>query len=221
MSDIEHIQDTLQCAVCRDLLIEPITLSCQHTFCRACLIADFKNKKCPLCNAISRGRVEDILSGNENVAIKELLIHYCFEGEEEKYKKRVEEKRIAYTDHLLRLWQELSDKCGKNTRHDFSQETFGHHANYFDDLAHIDIPTFAVPGQPHAALNFPDFMSHAAQPIPAWKLWRKLGISDGLMMTGTFIATCVGLAISPLELRDKISFGITITLGSGLVLFQK
>jgi len=37
----------LQCSVCLEILNEPVTLMCQHTFCRACLKADIK--KCPLC----------------------------------------------------------------------------------------------------------------------------------------------------------------------------
>lgn len=43
----DDIKDILQCSICLETLNEPVTLMCQHTFCRACLKGDIK--KCPLC----------------------------------------------------------------------------------------------------------------------------------------------------------------------------
>lgn len=37
----------LQCSVCLETLNEPVTLLCQHNFCRACLKDEVK--KCPIC----------------------------------------------------------------------------------------------------------------------------------------------------------------------------
>ena len=33
----ERLQNTLQCAICREVFLDPVTLMCQHTFCLECL----------------------------------------------------------------------------------------------------------------------------------------------------------------------------------------
>ena len=43
---LEDIEDFLKCDVCKDILNEPKTLLCQHTFCANCLIS---LKECPMC----------------------------------------------------------------------------------------------------------------------------------------------------------------------------
>mgnify|MGYP003297681957 CR=1 FL=1 len=46
----ENIEQEYECLICMDLLIEPITTLCGHTFCRFCLTEYLKNNKnCPLC----------------------------------------------------------------------------------------------------------------------------------------------------------------------------
>lgn len=42
----EDIEDFLKCDVCKDILNDPRTLLCQHTFCSTCLIS---LKECPMC----------------------------------------------------------------------------------------------------------------------------------------------------------------------------
>jgi hypothetical protein len=57
----EQVNQNLICSICQSPFIEPITVSCQHTFCLACfsehlssdLIGESSEKaKCPLCNTI-------------------------------------------------------------------------------------------------------------------------------------------------------------------------
>lgn len=49
-SDMEDELDNLQCAICLELLCQPLRLPCCHSFCRACLSAAFHSeKRCPLC----------------------------------------------------------------------------------------------------------------------------------------------------------------------------
>jgi hypothetical protein len=44
------LEEDYQCTVCLDLLFEPSTTSCGHTFCRPCLLrATAANPSCPLC----------------------------------------------------------------------------------------------------------------------------------------------------------------------------
>lgn len=33
----ERLKKALQCAICHDVFVEPVTLMCQHTFCLECL----------------------------------------------------------------------------------------------------------------------------------------------------------------------------------------
>ena len=43
--------DYMKCPVCLDVLIDPCTLSCGHTFCQLCLARMWKDNKenCPVC----------------------------------------------------------------------------------------------------------------------------------------------------------------------------
>ena len=52
---VEHCDD-LECSLCSNLLFEPVTTPCGHSFCRACFArtTDHSNK-CPLCRTV-RGR---------------------------------------------------------------------------------------------------------------------------------------------------------------------
>jgi len=45
-------EEAFKCSICVDLLLEPVTTPCGHTFCRAC-VARWRATKaaCPLCNA--------------------------------------------------------------------------------------------------------------------------------------------------------------------------
>jgi len=48
--------DDLECSLCSNLLFEPVTTPCGHSFCRDCFARtqDHSNK-CPLCRTV-RGR---------------------------------------------------------------------------------------------------------------------------------------------------------------------
>ncbi|ELR19332.1 zinc finger, C3HC4 type (RING finger) domain containing protein [Acanthamoeba castellanii str. Neff] len=39
-----------QCAICLDVLYEPVTITCGHTFCASCLL-NVADKRCPACRA--------------------------------------------------------------------------------------------------------------------------------------------------------------------------
>ncbi|KAJ7997473.1 hypothetical protein DPEC_G00229380 [Dallia pectoralis] len=45
------LSDHLLCSICTDVFTDPVSLSCQHTFCRDCLTESLKasQKQCPLC----------------------------------------------------------------------------------------------------------------------------------------------------------------------------
>ncbi len=62
------------CPLCFQLLYEPITLECGHTFCRDCLYQAFQFKKhCPLCRKHSS---IDTITSSSNILISKLLEKY-------------------------------------------------------------------------------------------------------------------------------------------------
>jgi len=46
---IAKVKELLECSICFEIFKEPVTLNCQHTFCKNC-INKVISKKCPLCN---------------------------------------------------------------------------------------------------------------------------------------------------------------------------
>lgn len=50
--DSEDLAKHFECGICNNLMIEPITLFCQHTYCKKCLVEHKKKShKCPVCTA--------------------------------------------------------------------------------------------------------------------------------------------------------------------------
>src|SRR5581483_4336598 len=47
----DPIRNELTCAVCHDLLFKPITLICQHNFCKGC-VSKMRSKFCPICHVV-------------------------------------------------------------------------------------------------------------------------------------------------------------------------
>jgi len=91
-----------QCAICQDLLVAPVTLLCQHTYCRACIKAYVKqhtkpsydddgyqvyvartdkNAKCPLC------RCTIVIPPNDNFLLKDIIQKRYPEQYEKRYKE--------------------------------------------------------------------------------------------------------------------------------------
>jgi hypothetical protein len=60
----ELIDDNCKCDVCKDFLFEPVTLFCQHTFCKSCVIS---LKQCPIC------RLKIYIPKNQNKIFTKLI----------------------------------------------------------------------------------------------------------------------------------------------------
>jgi hypothetical protein len=107
----DDLEAALQCAVCRKALCEPITLPCQHTFCRACLLrglaAHNPQQRCALC-AKQGLELTDVLTSNETFALRALLVE--LHGGDAAYAKRVAANRIEHADLALKLWDRLQEQ---------------------------------------------------------------------------------------------------------------
>lgn len=88
----------LECAVCFELLCQPVTLTCEHAFCRVCIAAALRaQRRCPLCRT-------DIPEGFDaefapiNKPLEQLLIRRCTV----EYAQRLEDVAAAAA-RLVRL----------------------------------------------------------------------------------------------------------------------
>jgi len=75
----EDVPQDLECVLCLRLLLDPISVSCGHTFCRCCLerSLDYRSQ-CPMCR-------QPIVAGqNVNVIIQQII--------SEKYPKTLSER---------------------------------------------------------------------------------------------------------------------------------
>ena len=79
--------DDYLCPICLSLLVDPVTLPCQHTLCRHCLVAcfDLAAKRCPQCRAPA-----DSLPPIETLGTNTLLVRLLREAWGERYTEREE-----------------------------------------------------------------------------------------------------------------------------------
>ena len=78
--------DDYLCPICLSLLVDPLTLPCQHSFCRHCLVACFElsAKRCPQC----RASTADNFPPAESLGANTLLVRLLREAWGETYKQR-------------------------------------------------------------------------------------------------------------------------------------
>ncbi len=100
--DIREYPEQFECSICNDLFVCPVTLLCQHTYCRDCIATYHKkqsqpgvdddgfqvyvskkdrNPKCPLC------RCAIVIPPNDNAVLKDFIQNTY----QEKYESRVEQ----------------------------------------------------------------------------------------------------------------------------------
>ena len=83
------LKELLNCSICSiDMMLEPITVQCGHSFCRLCInkwFTQYKQNKCPMC----RQKLDKQLP-NVNISLKMLIEHV----------KTSDEKRIYDIDTI-------------------------------------------------------------------------------------------------------------------------
>lgn len=87
---LDEIESSYECSICQSLFVRPVTLLCQHTFCRQCIKSHYdkmKNTKntptCPLCNC------GIIIPPNDNNLFVDIInLNYT-----DQYKQRIEESK--------------------------------------------------------------------------------------------------------------------------------
>ena len=79
-----NVEPEFECQICMDLLVEPITTICGHTFCKICLIRYLRTKlNCPMCR-------KPILQSKESLA-KNVMLENIIKS---KYKNKYEESTV-------------------------------------------------------------------------------------------------------------------------------
>ncbi|XP_021482920.1 tripartite motif-containing protein 43-like [Meriones unguiculatus] len=118
----QAFQEELTCPICLGCLTDPVTISCGHSFCRACLCLSWEDLQvpvhCPICRHPSQQkdfRTNDVLKKLVSVARQDILMKYL-SSEEHKCVTHKEAKRIFCEENRVLLCQLCSD----------SQEHKGH-----------------------------------------------------------------------------------------------
>ena len=85
-----EIDPSYECSICHSLFVKPVTLLCQHTYCRQCIKnhydatkASKKTPTCPMCNC------GIIIPPNDN----NLLVDIINLNHSDQYKERIEESK--------------------------------------------------------------------------------------------------------------------------------
>ncbi|XP_060232861.1 tripartite motif-containing protein 43-like [Meriones unguiculatus] len=117
----QAFQEELTCSICLGCLSDPITISCGHSFCRACLCLSWEDLQvpvhCPTCRHPSQQdfRTNVVLKKLVHIARQNILMKYL-NSEENKCVTHKEIKRIFCEENRVLLCQLCSD----------SQEHKGH-----------------------------------------------------------------------------------------------
>lgn len=121
---IEEIDD-FKCVVCRDILIDPVTLACQHTFCRLCIDPSMHetstlNLNCFICRTPYK-----ILPGNTNNLIESIIIKL--------YPKLYAKRLIEIKDQVKEY--DIRKKITQQVRREYEQNNSSE--NVSNDMQHF------------------------------------------------------------------------------------
>jgi len=105
----DTIKNSLTCVVCFELFLEPITLMCQHTFCKGCLkVPDFNI--CPSC------RLKSFVPPQRNIILDDIvqqLFPEIYKHRKVTLEKQEQEKKVQAEDQKKendirnRFWRDM------------------------------------------------------------------------------------------------------------------
>ncbi|CAO2634142.1 Tripartite motif-containing protein 43 [Lemmus lemmus] len=115
-SDLSQVfQEELICLICMSYLADPVTISCGHSFCRACLHLSWENSQlpvhCPICREASQQkdfRTSIVLKKLVSIARQASLMKYL-SSEEHQCVTHKETKRIFCMENKIYLCRLCSD----------------------------------------------------------------------------------------------------------------
>ncbi|XP_059114932.1 tripartite motif-containing protein 43-like [Peromyscus eremicus] len=115
-SDISQaFQEELTCFICLNCLTDPVTISCGHSFCQACLHLSWEDIQlpvhCPMCREPSEEkdfRTNSVLKKLVSIARQASLMKYL-SSEEHKCVTHKETKKIFCVENRIYLCQHCSD----------------------------------------------------------------------------------------------------------------
>ena len=67
----QEIDNDLTCSICNDLLYQPVSIACGHTYCKSCLVKKLKDK--PICPQCYLPTFVSPSSLKENITLKGLI----------------------------------------------------------------------------------------------------------------------------------------------------
>lgn len=125
---LEDIEDFLKCDVCKDILNEPKTLLCQHTFCANCLIS---LKECPMC------RLKLYLPKNSNNIFNN-IISLLYGSEKVKELEEKNRKEKLEKELLPKVLNELNNNLNNTINNNGHNSNNSNNDNLQTDI-NIDI----------------------------------------------------------------------------------
>ncbi|XP_058492926.1 tripartite motif-containing protein 16-like [Solea solea] len=97
MARVQQQGETLSCSICLDLLKDPVTLNCGHSFCKNCIKDHWDTEEqrrsysCPQCRKIFTPRpslkknvmLADLVEERKKTGLKAAPAHHCYAGAED------------------------------------------------------------------------------------------------------------------------------------------
>lgn len=112
----KQLETLLTCKQCKQILCDPITLLCQHTFCQSCIITN-SDDKCFIC------KLEMMMPINSNFQLKSIIEKMYdadfFKERRERFKEemnkdlKMKKKYEIYKNYFNTLINKVNDKNGK------------------------------------------------------------------------------------------------------------
>lgn len=103
------VEDLLSCAICYDVFIDPVTLMCQHSFCKKCLDNSNTNA-CPIC------KLRMFIPPQHNITLDKLTQMLLLEKYNIKKKTINDDELEKNLEKKIKeqIWREVIDSITRN-----------------------------------------------------------------------------------------------------------